>query len=95
MIEDSLYPASPRQQLQYDLTEAIVNQYGQFDQSTLSEGAHYASGDQNPFLSQGLHCSNCFFFEGPRQCEVVLGDIDPNGVCKLWIIPNELITEGA
>lgn len=95
MIEDSLYQPSPRQRLQYHLTEAIVDTFGQFDQSTLSEGAHYAPGEANPFLAQGLHCSNCFFFEGPRACEVVSGDIDPNGVCKLWIIPNELITEGA
>ena len=95
MIEESLYQPSPRQRLQYDLTEAIVNQYGQFDQSTGSEGAHYAPADQNPFMAQGLHCSNCYFFEGPRGCEVVSGDIDPDAVCKLWIIPSELIQEGA
>ena len=42
MIEEALYQPTPRQLLQYDLTEAIVNQYGQFDQSAKSEGAHYA-----------------------------------------------------
>lgn len=93
MIEDGLYQPTPRQRLQYDLTEAIVNQYGQFDQSSTSDGAHYAP--ENPFVAQGIKCSNCYFFEGPRACEVVSGDIDPNAVCKLWIIPNELIKEGA
>jgi hypothetical protein len=94
VIENSLYQPSPRQKLQYDLTEAIANTFGQFDQSTTSEGAHYAPAEKNPFVNQGLKCSNCYFFEGPLNCEVVSGTIDPNGVCKLWIIPNELITEG-
>ena len=93
MIEEGLYQPTPRQRLQYDLTEAIVNQYGQFDQSAGADGSHYAP--ENPFMAQGIKCSNCFFFEGPRACEVVAGDIDPDAVCKLWIIPNELITEGA
>lgn len=91
-MEDGLYAPTPRQRLQYDLTEAIVNQYGQFDQTASADGSHYAP--INPFVSQGIKCSNCYFFEGPRGCEVVAGDIDPEAVCKLWIIPNELIQEG-
>ena len=92
-IEESMYRPSPRQLLQYDLIEAIVNQYGQYDQSSLADGSHYAP--ENPFEASGIKCSNCYFFEGPRGCEVVSGDIDPNAVCKLWIIPSELIQEGA
>jgi HK97 family phage prohead protease len=37
-------------------------------------------------------CSSCVFYEGPRACEVVAGDIDPAGICKLWVIPEVLIT---
>lgn len=95
MIEDSIYQPTPRQRLQYDLTEANINQFGKYNQSTYSDGAHYAPESSNPFKAQGLVCSNCFFFEGPRGCEVVDGEIEPNAICKLWIIPNELITEGA
>lgn len=92
MIDESIYQPNDRQLLQYNLTEAIVDSYGQFDQSSMADGAHYAP--VNPFMAQGIKCSNCFFFVGPRGCEVVSGDIDPDAVCKLWIIPNELITEG-
>lgn len=88
-----MYKATPRQLLQYDLTEAIVNQYGPYDQSSLADGSHYAPN--NPFEAQGIKCSNCYFFEGPRGCEVVSGDIAPEAICKLWIIPSELIQEGA
>lgn len=91
MISDSIYQPTARQNLQYDLTEAVVNTFGKFSQDAKSEGAHYAP--ENPFVAQGLKCSNCFFFEGPQGCEVVDGVIDPNAICKLWIIPNELITE--
>lgn len=93
MIEDAVYQPTPRQLLQYDLTEAIVNQYGQFNQSSLADGAHYAP--ENPFMASGIKCSNCYFFEGARACEVVSGEINPDAICKLWIIPSELITEGA
>jgi HK97 family phage prohead protease len=31
------------------------------------------------------------FFEGGRGCEVVAGDIAPEGICKLWVIPADLM----
>jgi hypothetical protein len=40
-------------------------------------------------------CSSCIFYEGPRGCEVVEGDIAPEGICKLWIIPAELLPAAA
>ena len=92
MIDESVFPPTPRQVLQYDLYEAIVSSYGQFDQSSGSEGAHYAP--ENPFSAQGIKRSNCFFFRGGNACELVSGEINPEAVCKLWIIPNQLITEG-
>ena len=88
MPEDQL---TPRQKLQYSETEAIVEAFGQYDQSTGSEGAHYAPGDGNPFKPE-LMCAKCVFFEGGLACEVVSGEIDPEGICKLWIIPESLIT---
>ena len=63
----------------------IVEEYGQFDQSSGPDGAHYAPGDKNPFKSDGLICENCIFFEG-NACHLVSGEIDPQGICKLWII---------
>lgn len=92
MIEaqEGIYPITPRQEAEKQALENLVEVFGQFDQSSGPDGAHYAP--ENPFVDQGLICSNCVFFEGPRACEVVAGDIDPNAVCKLWIIPGELVT---
>lgn len=41
--------------------------------------AHYVAVTPN-----GKKCSACKFFEAPRACKVVEGDIDPNGWCMLW-----------
>jgi hypothetical protein len=77
---------------QEDQAEAycdIAEEYGQFDQSAGAEGAHYADGPNNPFKSEGIKCSSCIFFED-GGCHIVSGQIDPEGICKLWIIPGDI-----
>lgn len=70
-----------------DLAELTVK-FGKFDQSTGADGAHYAPASANPFIGEGLVCKNCVFFdEMSNGCQIVTGDIEPEAVCKLWIIP--------
>jgi hypothetical protein len=74
---------------QSDLAEAycdIAEEYGQFDQTDGANGAHYGDGSNNPFKSEGLKCVSCIFYE-EGACHIVSGQIDPEGICKLWIIP--------
>jgi len=92
---NDLYPTTPRQTFMQDATENVVEVFGKFDQSAGPEGAHYAPADANPFKAEGLMCQNCVFFQGPRGCEVVAGDIDPEAVCKLWVIPGNLLPGAA
>lgn len=76
---------------QEDQAEAycdIVEEYGQFDQSSGPDGAHYGGASDNPFKSDGLKCSSCIFFE-ENACHLVSGEIDPDGICKLWIIAED------
>lgn len=88
---EGLYPLGPRQNAIYDDLEEIVDIFGQFDQGIGADGAHYAGPDVNPFAAEGMVCSNCAFYEGPRACEIVAGDIDPNAICKFWVIPETLL----
>jgi HK97 family phage major capsid protein len=74
----------------YEALEEIVDELGQFDQGIGAHGAHYMPA--SPFASEGMQCSNCVFYAGPRACEVVAGDIAPEGACKFWIIPEQLLT---
>lgn len=84
--EDGL---NPRQRYLKDELEDIAETFGEFDQTSLADGSHYVA--KSPFVSQGLVCSNCVFYQGGRKCKVVAGDIDPNAICKLWVIPSSLI----
>jgi hypothetical protein len=40
-----------------------------------------------------LICANCVYFIGGGACEIVAEKIEPEAICKLWIIPEELINE--
>jgi len=68
--------------------EAIAEEYGQFSQND----AHYMT--ENPFAESGKKCSNCVFFESEEgRCYIVQGEIAADAVCKLWIIPEERMSE--
>jgi len=66
--------------------ENIVENYGEWSQDTV-DGAHYMG--ESPFSGRGIMCANCIFYQGGGACEIVSGEINPNGVCKFWIIPEE------
>ena len=36
----------------------------------------------------GLACAACTLFRPPRSCQVVAGDISPNGWCKFFDLPD-------
>jgi hypothetical protein len=79
-----------RQQEQAEGYAELATQFGQFDQSAGADGAHYAV--VNPFKADGIKCGNCVFYtEETKQCQIVSGAIDPEAVCKLWVIPETSI----
>jgi hypothetical protein len=90
--EYTVYNVTVRQKVMYDATEQIVERLGRFDRGSGADGAHYMDGDDNPFVAEGMNCANCVAFRGGRACEWVEGDISPNGLCKLWIIPEDLMS---
>jgi hypothetical protein len=77
---------TPRQKEMVDGYMEVEELFGPFDQGIGPDGAHYVA--ESPFGNEGLLCQNCVFYRGPRGCGIVSGDIDPNGICKLWVIPN-------
>jgi len=81
---------APQVQL-YEAFEEIAEELGQFGQDAGPHGSHYM--EESPFAEDGLVCANCAFYAGPRGCEIVSGDIAPEGVCKFWIIPERLMAE--
>jgi HK97 family phage prohead protease len=86
---EGIYPLTPRQTAQYDADESLVELFGKYDQGIGPDGAHYVA--QSPFADDGMVCSSCVFFEGGNACEIVDGEIAPEGICKRWIIAGDLI----
>jgi hypothetical protein len=86
---EGMYPLTPHQLAQMESESEIVDLFGQYDQGSGPDGAHYVA--VSPFVTDGLVCSSCAYYEGPRACELVAGDIDPNGICKKWVIPGALV----
>jgi hypothetical protein len=90
---DGMYPLTPHQLVQMEAECEIVDVFGQYDQGSGADGAHYVAA--SPFMADGLVCSSCSYYQGPRACELVAGDIDPNGICKKWVIPQALVNPDA
>jgi len=84
---------SERQTAMYETHELLVEMFGLYDQTSGSEGAHYMAASGNPFAQQGMACKNCIFYEGGGGCEIVGGQVEPEGLCKLWIIDETLLVE--
>ena len=61
--------------------------------ATLLGGSHAAHAQQKVSKElakyqdspkDGHKCSECAFFEAPKSCKAVDGDISPDGWCQLW-----------
>lgn len=91
-MENDYAMLNERQQEQAEATAELAIKFGMFDQTTFADGAHYAPAAKNPFVAEGMACKNCVFFdEVNNQCQVVAGSIEPDAVCKLWVIPENLL----
>lgn len=77
---------SPANFALYEAISQIAVDNGQWPQEG-PDGAHYMT--ENPFAARGMKCQNCVFWNEGGSCDVVAGEIAPEGVCKLWIIPEE------
>ena len=77
---------TPRQKALAEAYEQVAEGFGRFDQTIGPDGAHYMVSDDNPFVEEGMACSNCVAFRGGGACEWVQGEIQPEGLCKLWVI---------
>ena len=80
-----------KQNLLYETLENIAHETGMFGKGIDGNGAHYM--EASAFADQGMVCANCAFYVGGRACHLVSGQINPEGLCKFWIIPNVLLED--
>ena len=79
---------SPRQDAVVLALAGIVETAGKFSQGISESGAHYCV--ESPYDDAGIICANCVFYQG-GMCQIVEGTIDPEGVCKYWVIPEQTL----
>ena len=81
--------------VQLELAESyleIAKEYGEFAPGSGGNGAHYFPAEKNPFGADGIKCGNCVFFTG-NDCIIVDADpVSEGDLCKLWIIPEDLLS---
>ena len=79
---------SPRQDAVVLALGGIVETAGKFSQGISESGAHYCV--ESPYDDAGIMCANCVFYQG-GACQIVEGAIDPEGMCKYWVIPEQTL----
>lgn len=84
---------TPRQRMISAALIEVVHEEGKFDWGLGANGAHYVEQD-NPFLAQNIRCEECVFYDDNYGCAIVEGVINPNAICKFWIIPESEIQMG-
>lgn len=84
---------TPRQRMISAALIEVVHEEGKFDWGLGANGAHYVEQD-NPFLAQNIRCEECVFYDDSYGCAIVEGVINPNAICKFWIIPEDEIQMG-
>ena len=77
-----------KQDLMVRATLAVAAKTGQFDKTRGPAGAQYVPALMNSAKSDGFACHECAFWLEDRRCAVVRGDIEPEGLCKLNVIPH-------
>ena len=77
----------------YEQIEGNVERFGKFNTGVGPDGMHYVGGENNPVKAQGMMCANCIFFEGGGICEIATEAVEPEAVCKFWIVPESLVQE--
>lgn len=71
----------------------VTHEAGKFDASAGANGSHYMPAEQNVFMTKGIYCEHCYFYQPDYQCAIVDAIIDPMALCKFWVIPQSEITE--
>lgn len=78
----------------HDALVAIANKYGKFNNET-SIYAGYEPAVENENILKGIICGNCSFWQGNGMCQIVEGQIEYNGYCRLAAIPSQLVNPDA
>lgn len=84
-------PYTEKQIITADSYNMIVTRFGPFEKDDDANGCDYRDASMNQNHG-GKCCMECIFFRG-TGCAIVNGEIDSMGICRLWIISEDRLTE--
>lgn len=91
----SLYDMlKPPEKAFHDALCGVVQQYGPFDRGDSGVWVGYRDSQNNMDASIGVKCANCSFYKQDGGCELLSFKVEPNAICRLAAIPDELVTKG-
>lgn len=70
---------------------AITQKYGKFNADDEGVWVGYEEADDNEDAEIGVKCSNCVFAHSEKVCMIIEQEIEPNGKCRLAVIPKGLV----
>lgn len=77
-----------RQRALADKLHKIADTFGPWDGGIGANGAHYIPAADNAGVDDGLACARCVHYRGGGGCEIVGQQVEPEGVCRFWIVPD-------
>jgi hypothetical protein len=78
-----------------DLADAIlsvVEKHGKFNEDATGVWAGYTPANKNTDAGIGVICANCVFYQGGADCAIISLPVEPNGKCRLAILPDGVVT---
>ena len=78
----------------YLALKSVVSKYGKFNDN-VGVWVGYEPAEKNKELAEiGVKCSNCAFYLGNGQCEIIESTIiEDEGKCRLAAIPDNLVSK--
>ena len=80
-----------------DALLAISEKYGPLDdESDTPTGpwVGYVGPEQNEDREIGVKCGNCALIASENACAIIAGEINPEGKCRLAVIPPGYVSQG-
>lgn len=73
----------------------VVAKHGKFDEDGEGVWAGYIPAAANDRKYIGVKCENCVFYQGGDSCAVISLPVEPEGMCRMSMIPDGLINTGS
>jgi len=81
----------PEEKALQDALLSVVAKHGKFNMDSTGVWAGYFSAKENDCDSMGINCQNCTLYRGGKNCAIISLPVEPHGVCRFAVIPDNVV----